>query len=1014
MSPRNSRHEPGPDAGAGSSNHGTFGRPNVAWLPEDDLYREGRRPMVKCMQGVRTLLVLLLSAWGWATTAAAAPETSPSAGELRVAPGFRVELVAAEPLVFDPVAMAFDGDGRLFVAEHRDFPGMDAAPPRLGRIRLLTDTDGDGRMDVSHDFAENLAAPSAVFCWSNGVLVAAANQILLCQDTNRDGRADVQEVLYTGPDVSPQRAFGGMAIRGWAWGWDHRLHAGARGLGLQLLPPPAEDPLSAGLNDHDLVFDPRTGMAAVESTHGSVAVAFDAAGRKLIARPDLPVAEVMWRAFHVDLAGPWVPPPAALELTGPLSAWPLSSGRDHATNRVQPTPSRTLRWFSQITSLTVYRAPLFPPQYSNDVFVADARAGVVRRFKLADAAPERTVLRAPDPAGEFLSSTHPWFRPVQLTVGPEGALYVVDLHREFVDLPEALPPDQQEPARLRRGADRGRIYRIVPVKFQQPSPPRLEHAPLLEVLRTLAHPNPWHRETALRLICQRQDPAAVPLLSNMVATARSPLARQHALDALGGLNALHPAILSRALQDTNAAVRLQAVRWMGTLAETGARIPDGLWVVLRRLSADPSPLVRYELALTLNRYQAPQREIALLEVLRRQPDSPYTRAAVLVGLSRDPGDSLALAMLDPTLTRSPGGRLFLRELARLTGLLEHGPGIQNILTAVQRLPDAELGLSLMTGLQEGLRMRGDTVARFAEWEPFETAWQKTLLAVEDRSLPLPTRVEAARLLSALPYLTTRDVLLPRLMASEPPELQQAALLTLGSYAGTDAVATLVERWPNLAPAARATALRVLMARPETALALLGAIDQGRLPHHILGPWEVEGLRRYPAAQVAEAAQKLLGPPGSTNRTEQVSGWLTNLPPAGVAERGRALFQQRCARCHRFQGMGSAFGPDLEASLPRGRQALLVRILDPNRSISPRAELRWIETREQGFLLGTVLDENPAGLWVLTSDGETLALPRATVRSLSPLGRSAMPEGLESGLTASQMADLLEFLVEPRN
>lgn len=956
------------------------------------------------------------AAWGWLAMALGADSAVPAElQEFQVQAGFRVELVAAEPLVFDPVAIAFDGDGRLFVAEHRDFPGLDASPPYLGRIRLLTDTDGDGRMDVSHDFVDSIPAPSALYCWSNGVVVAAGNQIVLCQDTNRDGRADLQQVLYTGPKLTATRTLGGMAIRGWAWGWDNRLHAGARGLSLRLLGSSSEDPLSAGLDDYDLVFDPVTGAVAVEATAGSSAVAFDAAGRKLVARPNQPLAEAMWRAVHVDLPGPFVLPPAALDLTGPLSAWPLVTPDRHTTNRARSATQQRVRWFSEVTAITVYNASLFPPAFSNDVFVADARAGVVRRFKLAESAtPERSVLGPPDSMGSFLSSTNPWFRPVHLSVGPEGALYVVDLHREFLEPLEALPFDQQEKARHRHGADRGRIYRVVPLQFRQPAAPQLENAPLLEVLRNLADPNPWRRETALRLICQRRDRSAIPLLSNMVATARSPRARQHALDALGGLNGLHPAILSRALQDTNPAVRLQAVRWMGIMAETGARIPDGLWVVLRRLSADPSPLLRYELALTLGRYQASQREIALLEIVRRQPDSPYTRAAVLLGLARDPGDSAALATLDPVLTQTAGGRLFLRELAGLIGLLHHRPGIQQILASVQRLQDAELGLMLLAGLQEGLRVHGDTLARYTDWSVFDAAWQRALLAADDRGLPPATRVEATRLLSALPYATTRDVLLSRLFAGEPAELQRASLLTLASYQGTDAVGAIVERWPNLASPAQSTALRVLMARPENALALLTALEQGRLPRSALGPWEIEGLRRYPAATVAAAAQKLLGPPVSANAADRTSEWMTNLPPTGLPERGRLIFQQRCAQCHRFQRMGSSLGPDLEAVVTKGRKTLLTQILDPNRTLSSRAELRWIETRDQGFLLGLVLEENPAGLWIFTSDGQTMALPRATVRSLSSLQRSAMPEGLQTGLTFSQMADLLEYLVRPRN
>lgn len=933
--------------------------------------------------------------------------------EFQIARGFQIQLVAAEPLVFDPVAVAFDGNGRMFVAEHREFPEDDASPPYAGRIRLLTDTDGDGVMDLSHDFAEEIPAPSALFCWKNGVLVAAGHQILFLQDTNRDGRADLQQVVYGGPSPRRERSFGGLVIRSWAWGWDQRLHAAARALGLSLLLPPVEDPLSAGLDEHDLVFDPQTGLVAVDSGHGSSAVAFDALGVKLVSQPARPLLQQMWRASHVDLAAGYVLPPALYDLIGPLSAQALSSGgRPHpATGAQQRRGRATAAWFSEVSAMTVYRGTLFPAEYQNDIFVADARAGVVRRYKLSGEGPERMAFRPAGDKTEFLTSTNAWFRPVHLTVGPEGALYVVDLHREFVDRAEELPARLQEQARLRRGADRGRIYRVVPEGFRPPAPPRLEEADLVEILRLLAHSNAWHRETAARMICQREDrAAAILLLSNMVVVARSPLARQTAFDVLGGLRALNPALVSRALQDTNPAVRLQAVRWLGVLAEPGARLPESLWPPLRRLAVDPSPWIRYELALLLARYEASQREIALVEIARRSPDSPYTRAAVLLALARNPGDSMTLGLLDPVLTRHPAGRLFLQELARLSGRLEHAPGIQQILAYAQRSEDAELALSLMASLHEGLRERGDTLARHAEHAVFQPAWTRALLAADDRGLPLPVRLEAVRLLSALPYLEAREVLAARLFTPEPAPLQIAALYALAGYEGTEAARLAVQAWPGLAPPVRSAAWKVWLARSESALVLLDAFEQGRLPATLVPPSERDWLRRYPAATVAARAQKWTDVATDPNRVERQQLLLTHPPTGGLASRGRTVFELRCAGCHRFQSAGTALGPDLEAASMRGRTFVLRRILQPNQHLSTRAELRWVETSNREFLLGTVLSENPAGLWLWTVHGETLALPRNQLRSIIPLGRSIMPEGLESGLTPEQLADLLAFLV----
>lgn len=970
-------------------------------------HSSGTSPPAGRVLGTASLVLALA-----ARTAAAQPTNAAEIeAEFRLAPGFRIQLVAAEPLVFDPVALAFDGNGRMFVAEHRAFPETDQAPPHLGRVRLLTDTDADGRMDVSHDFADDLPAPSAVFCWRDGVLVAAGHQVISCQDTNHDGRADTREVVYTGPARPDRSVPGGMVIRGWAWGWDNRLHAAARNLGLTFLPDPSQDALSAGLDEHDLALDPLSGVAAVESAHGSSAVAFDAEGCKLVAQPERPLLEELWRAVHADLARGYVLPPPLHDLTGPLADQPLLIPRHTEARQGRKSEAGPVRhWLSDITALTVYRGALFPPAYSNDVFVADARAGIIRRYKLVGAGPERQAVRPPADRVEFLVCTNPWFRPMHLGVGPEGALYVVDLHRESLDDPAKLSGDAQDRARLRRGADRGRIFRIVPEKFQNPPAPRLEDAGLVEVLRALAHPNVWQRETAARIVYQRQDRSAVPLLSNMVVVARSPLAREHALQALAGLNALHPAILSRALQDTNPGVRLQAVRWLSVMGQTGSRVPENLWVPLRRLSSDPSPRVRYELALLLARYVVPHRELPLMDIVRRQPDSPYTRAAVLLALSREPGDCMALAALDPVLTRHPGGRLFLLELAQLLARLAYAPGIQQALQFVQQSEDLALGLGLLRALNDGLQERGDTLARHAASNVFDAAWQRALLIADDRSLPIPLRLEAVQLLSALPYALTHEVLAARLLPAEPAPLQAAALLTLGRYEGTDAARLAVQAWPGLAPSARPVTWRVWLERPESVLVLLDALGSGRLPITLFRPWEVDALRRYPSLAVHSRVEKLFGPALDTNRVERLESVRTNLPSRGVATRGRLLFQQHCAACHRFQGSGEAFGPDLEAAAMRGRDHLLNRVLQPNRHVSTRAMLRWVDTTDRGYLLGAAVSENPAGIWIRTTDGETLTVTRSNLRSLSSLDRSAMPEGWDQVLTPADLADLLSYLL----
>src|SRR5712692_10255596 len=198
----------------------------------------------------------------------------------RIKPGFRLELVAAEPLVVDPIAMAFDENGRLFVVEMRDYPEQRDA--KLGRIRLLEDTDGDGRFDKSTVFADHLPWPTAVICYDGGVFVGATPDIIYFKDTDGDGVADERKVVFTGFGQGLDKLNVQQLLNGFTWGLDHRIHgaAGGNGGSITSARAPAAKPLE--LRGRYFSFDPRTLDLRAEGGGGQYGLSFDNHGRKFV------------------------------------------------------------------------------------------------------------------------------------------------------------------------------------------------------------------------------------------------------------------------------------------------------------------------------------------------------------------------------------------------------------------------------------------------------------------------------------------------------------------------------------------------------------------------------------------------------------------------------------------------------------------------------------------------------------------------------------------------------------
>lgn len=942
--------------------------------------------------------------------------------------GFRLELVAAEPLVRDPIELCFDENGRMFVVEMIDYSELRDVRPHLGRIRLLEDTDGDGRMDRSRVFADDLPWPTAVFWANGGVYAAATPDVFFLQDTDGDGCADRREVVFTGfaVDYAPYRTNQlnmQAMLNSFRWGLDNRIHGCTAPNGGEITSPRWPAGRSVNVRGRDFAFDPRTLAFEAEAGGGQYGMAFDDRGRRFTCNNSAHLRVFMYAARYAERNPHFTMPPALQSIaadgpaaevfrTSPEEPWRVLRTKWRVAGLVAGPiegGGRASGYFTSATGLMIYRGDAWPEEFVGDVFIADCGSNLIHRKKLRSDGVALIGERPTDEQRtEFLTSTDTWFRPVQMANGPDGALYVLDMYREIIEHPWSLPPGIKKHLDLTAGSDRGRIYRIVPEGFQPRPPPRLGAAGTAELVQTLAHRNAWHRETAARLLYERQDRAAVPLLEKQLRESPAALGRLHSLYALHGLRALAPHHLLTALADPDDRVREHAVRLAEPLLQ-GAAVEPSLLERLLALAEDPSPHVRYQLAFTLGETRAPERLEALERIARRDADSRWTRAAVLSSLAE--GGAEMFARVRRWFTEDRGGAPpgageyeFLRQLVQMLGARNRPEETAAVLGLVEQAPPA-VAFTLVHALGEGVQQARGTLD-IARLRP---VLERAAEVAADPAAPETARVQGIELLGLTDYARSGERLVALLEQTQPQAVQLAAVRTLNRFTDPAVGRELVARWPGFSPRLRAAVLPVLLARPERARALLDQVEAGLILRTELDSTQRDFLMNHRDSALRARAIRLLTDAVASDREAVVEQYRAALALTGNAGRGRQIFTERCASCHRLAGEGFELGPDLVSVRNAGKEKMLINILDPSREVLPQYLAYEVETRDGESLLGMLVQETATQVTLRQAYGRDTVVPRTNMAAMQSYGKSLMPDGLEEGLTPQDLADLLEFI-----
>jgi putative membrane-bound dehydrogenase-like protein len=936
----------------------------------------------------------------------------------RIHDGFRVEAVATEPLVTDPVSVCFDADGRVYVVEMRGYPYPEDSPS--GNVSLLVDRDGDGTYESKTIFVDGLSWPTSVLASGGGVFIAVPPEILYAKDTDGDGVADIKKVMFSGFGTQNVQAL----VNGLLWGLDGWIYGvgGGNGGDIRNLTRPEASPVS--IRGRDFRFKPDGSVFEAISGGGQFGHSFDDWGHRFTCNNSNHIRQILLPAHYLQrnpaLVGASVlndiPAEGAAAPVYRISAaepWRVVRTRQRAADpvlsrRLPPTELVATGFFTSATGVTIYRGSAYPAEYCGNAFIGDVGGNLVHRKTLSQNGVEYRAARA-DAGVEFLASSDNWFRPVNFANTPNGTLLILDMYRETIEHPFSIPEPIKQHLDLTSGKDRGRLYELVSTGANRRlRKPTLSAAPVEGLVSLLADPDAWWRETAQRLLIERNDPAAIPLLKALAAARPTALGRMHALCTLGVLGGLGRDELLAGLRDPESGVREQAARLSEALAADRPAIAEALLA----MAGDADPMVRFQAAFSLGTLADARALDALATIALRDPASRWVRAAVQSALRGRAGAFVGELAARPGFFDQAEGRLWIDELAALVGA-ENQP--REIQALVDRLagPDADAARvrAVILGLGRGLQRSGGSLRRWLDGPAaarFVPVFDRAAAAAAAEG-PVKNRVDSIRLLGLAGVERALAVLPPLLDARQPAEVQLATLQSLSPLPDRRVAASVLAQWKALSPAVRGEAIELLFTRPERLPMVLDAIASGTLLPVDLEPARRAQLLATRDQAHRDRAMKLLGTTASSDRSQVVSGFRKALELTGQPERGRGVFQKTCATCHRAENAGVDVGPNLATVTNRTAEDLLTHILDPNREVAPPYVNYNVALDDGRVLSGLIAEESANSLTLKRAEGATDVVPRSRIEGISSTGQSLMPEGLEKGLEAQDFADLIAYL-----
>jgi putative membrane-bound dehydrogenase-like protein len=973
----------------------------------------------------------LTGQWAPASTPALAPAEAQK--RFKLPPGFEARLFAAEPDVINPVAMTWDDRGRLWVLELYEYPlGAPKGAKGRDRIKILEDTDGDGKADKVTVFADGFNLATGLQLGNGGVYVGQAPDLFFLRDTNGDDIADTRTKLLTGFGLDDRHEL----LNSFTWGPDGQLYM-THGVFTQSTVTDPANPGGPTVRMNAAVgrFNPRTKRLEVyaDGTSNPWGVDFDRAGNAFVS------ACVIDHLFHMAAGGVYVRQGGV-------------PGNSH-TYQLLPSIVHHNHFMAAYGGVQVYQGNQFPAEYLGTIFMGNIHASAVHQDRLT---PRGSSFEA-TPIQDFVTTDDGWFRPLSEQVGPDGALWIMDWYDKYPCYQNA----QADPEGVDR--ERGRVWRIVytgdkpgaPVPSRPPGM-NLGKLTTAELAGLLADPNVWQRRMAQRLLNERRDPAARTTLENLARDGKSLEARLAGLWTLHGSGQLSEGILDSLKTDAEPAIRA----WVARLSGERGDVSPGVMARLEKLATDSDPSVRLGVATAL-------RQFASGSLTVDTPVSPALEKANIVpalgslvagaGTSDDPLLPFMIWMAaEPVVARDPGPLLawlksgggaalpasgdLARRVARRICDTQKPEMLDQALAFIDALAPAEARLaeSALQGLIDGLKEKallpgaatGPFLARLdASGDPrvkelaqqLGSLWgdaaeaEKLLREIRDAGEPLQRRIESIRSARRLKKDATREALLGLLGADSPEALAVEALAALGEIGGDNRVAAeIVRRYPLLAAGARREAMEILASRNGWIRIFLGAVEDKTIAAAEVPAPVIRELSMSKDQQIRERARKAIGRYRKPNADKvKLIAQKKKVILSGPIdmEAGHEIAKRTCFICHKLYGEGAEVGPDLTGVGRSTLDALLANVIDPNQVIGKGYENVEVETKDGRSVNGRLVEDSDTHIKLISAGPKEDVVAKSDISTMRVTEMSVMPEGLEQ-MPDSDFRNLIWFILNP--
>jgi putative membrane-bound dehydrogenase-like protein len=969
-------------------------------------------------------LVIIITAW---QSNSRTTDLKKALDSFQIEPGMRIDLIAAEPLVIDPVALVFDEDRQMYVVEDRGYPdpAEGGAPTRLGRIALLKDTNGDGKYDKRSEFVTGLTYPNGILPWKGGVFVTCSPDLYYFKDTNGDGIADIKKVVLTGffatQTAQIRTSHPILGLDGWIY-----VTGGLNGG--NITSPEHPDRPAVSYKSADGRFNPETFEFQATGGKSQFGLTFDSYGRRFGTSNRHPVMHTVMEPWYLK-RNPNLLFNESVQNVSKTEADAVVYPISHAVTSADFIPKLIGRshagTFTAASGLLSFNGTALTPAHQGNIFICESAQNLVQRQIVN---PEGVSFKSKIPyeGREFLSSTDEWFRPVFLQHGPEGALYLADMHRKVIDHPAYIPEEARAGLDWESGKSEGRIYRIVRKDFKEkkydPVTGLSSKSSTERIISYISSAEEWERATAHRLLLERNDMASIPSLKKIAINATYPESRARALWLLNSLNSLDADLIKKAMLDKVSGVREQAVLLAGSCIEKYPELVQSLVAV----SNDEAMRVRFNSALVLGSLEGTGVVKALAKIAAHDGKDQWVRAAVLSGIEKRM--PIFLSSLREQQGSDPMAyAAVMKDLSRLFGnagtVADCRILLQEVLSASG---DDEWRVSAILGLAEGTNGRTKefgtspkgilyallgTNSSPANVQSLDNFINKSIVLAENGSGRTQLRILATALLGYTDFDRASKTLQKMLDPRTPPELlleSVSAITRLNDPRGA-ALLTAKQAWSAYTPRVKSAVISALVSKAVFISELFRAIENGTITSAEISSADRIRLMSNKDQKLSEQAKLLFKELEGGDRMQIYQEYRKSLALASNVQLGKAVFQKSCSACHTYQKEGGKVGPDLTGVKNQPAEALLLHILVPNYEVLPAYQSISVSTNDGRSLSGWLVSETENSMTLRTTFGTDEAILRKNIVTLSNSGLSLMPDGLERSISKDEMAKLIAYL-----